>query len=91
MYDILHVVLISAQTRQPPLTTRNGGEAAMSMTATTASAAISLILGQQQALQRRAGPIAVTSCEVCVRAEPRLATSWLAKLEEPSNALVQVE
>lgn len=60
----------------------------MSMTATAASATVSLVLGQQHR-EKQPGEPAVTSCEVCGCAEPRLATSWLAKPEKPSDALAR--
>ena len=76
--QLLHPKQLSAaySARHPPwwtrtvnllFTTRDGGEAAMSMTATTAPAAISHALSRLQASQGKAEPVAVTSCKVCVR------------------------
>ncbi|KAF9693977.1 hypothetical protein EKO04_007944 [Ascochyta lentis] len=60
----------------------SAGWTAVPMTASTASAAITLAPGQQHR-DKEPGEPTVASCEVCVRAEPRLATSWLAKSEQP--------
>jgi hypothetical protein len=85
-------VLISAHTNiTPSFTTRDSGKAALSMTTQPHRLPLSVSLSTTKHCSKEPGSFAVTSCLVCVSAEPRLARSWLAKPSLPLHALAPVQ